>query len=224
MMPGCQGATGARTIDHVPLLVEPALGRVVASLQHHVVALQPAGEVIPGRSYHGILTLEVLDHNVLLRLQNTGVLVFHAHSCSHFAAEAPNGTNLADTANAFLQSKEIGGRRDFLIAKPSRPNDEPPRKHDKRTKRRTGFRGILANLALRTFISPSAPPARRAFMVFSSSWRCCSDCSYCCGVYASARLPYSSKFDRERRGAQRVAIPNQPAQPLDLGFGGGTTD
>jgi hypothetical protein len=33
----------------------------VAALQHDVVALQAAGEVVPGRRDHGVFALEVLD-------------------------------------------------------------------------------------------------------------------------------------------------------------------
>ena len=49
------------TIHHLPLLVEPAARRVVPPLQHHMVALQAAGEVVPGRSDHGVFALQVLD-------------------------------------------------------------------------------------------------------------------------------------------------------------------
>ena len=49
------------TIHHLPLLVQPASGRVVPPLQHHVVALQAASEVVPGRGDHGIFALQVLD-------------------------------------------------------------------------------------------------------------------------------------------------------------------
>jgi hypothetical protein len=50
-----------RTIHHLPLLVQPAARRVVPALQHHVVALQAAGEVVPGRGDHGVFALQVLD-------------------------------------------------------------------------------------------------------------------------------------------------------------------
>lgn len=48
------------TIHHLPLFVEPALGLLFA-LQHNVVALQPARQVVPRRGDHGVLALEVLD-------------------------------------------------------------------------------------------------------------------------------------------------------------------
>ncbi|EPE09272.1 hypothetical protein F503_07048 [Ophiostoma piceae UAMH 11346] len=53
------------TIDHLPLLVEPALGHVRPALQHHVVALQTARYVVPRRRDHGNLALQVLDDLVL---------------------------------------------------------------------------------------------------------------------------------------------------------------
>ena len=49
------------TIYHLPLLVQPAARRVVPTLQHHMVALQAAGEVVPGRGDHGVFALQVLD-------------------------------------------------------------------------------------------------------------------------------------------------------------------
>lgn len=48
------------TIHHLPLLVQPALG-LVLPLQDDVVALQPAGEIVPRRGDHGVFSLEVLD-------------------------------------------------------------------------------------------------------------------------------------------------------------------
>lgn len=57
-----QVALAQLTIDHLPLFVQPALGRIVSALEHDVVALQSAGEVIPGGGDECILPLEVLDH------------------------------------------------------------------------------------------------------------------------------------------------------------------
>lgn len=48
------------TVHQLPLLVEPALG-LIFPLQHDMVALEPACEVVPGRGDHRILALEVLD-------------------------------------------------------------------------------------------------------------------------------------------------------------------
>lgn len=122
----------------MPLLVKPALGRVVASLQHNVVALQPAGEVVPSRRDHGVLALEVLDHNILLRLQNTSASALHAHSPSRRAAEARNGTKLADNPQHVPvkqrnrrreetpHSKAIRAEATIRLARtPSRPGDKP---------------------------------------------------------------------------------------------------
>ena len=44
----------------MPLLIQPALGRLVTPLQHHVVALQPARQVVPSRRDEGVLALEGL--------------------------------------------------------------------------------------------------------------------------------------------------------------------
>lgn len=49
------------TIHHLPLLVQPAARRVVPALQHHMVALQAASEVVPGRGDHGVFALQVFD-------------------------------------------------------------------------------------------------------------------------------------------------------------------
>lgn len=54
-------AAAQLTIDHLPLLVEPALWRVVPPLQHDVIALETAREVVPGCGHEGILPLEILD-------------------------------------------------------------------------------------------------------------------------------------------------------------------
>ena len=56
------------TIYQLPLLVQPAFGLVVPSLEDDVVALQPAGDVVPCCCDHGILALEVLDDLVACRL------------------------------------------------------------------------------------------------------------------------------------------------------------
>lgn len=60
---GCVGrkGQGRLTIHKMPLLVQPALGRLVPPLQHHVVALQPAREVVPRRRDERVLALEGLD-------------------------------------------------------------------------------------------------------------------------------------------------------------------
>ncbi len=58
-------AFAALTIYYLPLLVQPALGHVMPSLEHNVVALKPAREVIPRRSDHSILALQVPDDLVV---------------------------------------------------------------------------------------------------------------------------------------------------------------
>lgn len=49
------------TVDHLPLLVEPTLGRVVAPREHDVVALESAREIIPCRRDERVFALQVLD-------------------------------------------------------------------------------------------------------------------------------------------------------------------
>ena len=63
------------TIDHLSLLVEPALRGVTTSLQDDMVALQATGQVVPCCGNHGVLPLEVLDDDLLLRLENCGVSI-----------------------------------------------------------------------------------------------------------------------------------------------------
>ena len=58
------------TVYHLPLLVDPAAGRVVAALQHDMVALQTARQIVPRCRDHGVLALEVADHLVGCRLWN----------------------------------------------------------------------------------------------------------------------------------------------------------
>lgn len=50
------------TIDHLPLLIQPALRRIVSALKHDMVTLQTAGEVVPRCGNKCILALQVLDH------------------------------------------------------------------------------------------------------------------------------------------------------------------
>lgn len=59
---------GSLTIHHLPLLIQPTLGNIMSPLQHDVVTLQSVVEVIPRRSDHRILALEILDDLVGLRL------------------------------------------------------------------------------------------------------------------------------------------------------------
>lgn len=49
------------TVDPLPLLVQPAARDFVSPLEHHVVALQAVGKVVPRRRDHGVLALQVLD-------------------------------------------------------------------------------------------------------------------------------------------------------------------
>lgn len=51
------GSSLVHTIHQLPLLIEPALGRILSALQHNVVALQAARQVVPRRRYHGVLAL-----------------------------------------------------------------------------------------------------------------------------------------------------------------------
>ena len=64
-------AFAARTIYYLPLFVQPALGHIMSSLEHDVVALKPAREVIPRRSDHSILALQVPDDLVVGGLGHT---------------------------------------------------------------------------------------------------------------------------------------------------------
>jgi hypothetical protein len=49
------------TVNQLTLLVQPAFRDVVPPLEHDVVALQTAGEVVPGARYEGVFFFEVLD-------------------------------------------------------------------------------------------------------------------------------------------------------------------
>ena len=53
------------TVDHLSLLVEPALRDVISPLENNMVALQAAGQIIPCSSDHGILALKILDNLVV---------------------------------------------------------------------------------------------------------------------------------------------------------------
>ena len=59
---------GKLTINKMPLLIQPALRRLIPPLQNHVVALQPARKVIPRRRDQRVLALEVPDRLVRRRL------------------------------------------------------------------------------------------------------------------------------------------------------------
>ena len=52
----------------MPLLVQPALGRLVPTLQDDVVALQPARKVVPRRGDQRVLALQVADRLLRRRL------------------------------------------------------------------------------------------------------------------------------------------------------------
>ena len=65
-------AFAALTIYYLPLFVQPTLGHIMPSLEHNVVALQPAREVIPRRSDHSILALQVPDDLVVGGLGQQG--------------------------------------------------------------------------------------------------------------------------------------------------------
>ena len=54
-------AAAQLTIDHLPLLVQPALGSILAALQNNVIALQSAGKVVPGCCHESVLSLEIFD-------------------------------------------------------------------------------------------------------------------------------------------------------------------
>lgn len=70
--PATQGQALLRlTVHQLPLLIEPALG-LVFPLQHDMVALQPACEVVPGRGDHRVLPLKVLDDLFVGRLERLG--------------------------------------------------------------------------------------------------------------------------------------------------------
>lgn len=56
-----QVASAQLTVDHLPLLVQPAPRGVVPPLKHKVVALKPACQIIPGRCDEGIFPLQILD-------------------------------------------------------------------------------------------------------------------------------------------------------------------
>ena len=64
-----------RSVHQLSLLVQPALGRVVPPLKDDVVALKPAGEVVPCRGDHCVFALEVLDDLVVGGLFLISVLV-----------------------------------------------------------------------------------------------------------------------------------------------------
>lgn len=63
------------TIDHLSLLVEPALRGVTTTLQDDMVALQATGQVVPCCGDHGVLPLEVLYDQILLCLEKWGVSI-----------------------------------------------------------------------------------------------------------------------------------------------------
>lgn len=56
-----QVALAQLTIDHLPLLVQPASWGIVPPLKHNMIALQTTREIIPGRRYESIFSLKVLD-------------------------------------------------------------------------------------------------------------------------------------------------------------------
>lgn len=64
------------TVDHLPLLVEPTLGRVVAPREHDVVALESAREIIPCRRDERVFALQVLDDLVTCGLCRGGKRLF----------------------------------------------------------------------------------------------------------------------------------------------------
>lgn len=81
------------TIDHLSLLVEPALRGVTTSLQDDMVALQTTGQVVPRCGNHGILSLEVLDDDLLLGLEKCGVSITRFSTCiPHTGAYATSYT------------------------------------------------------------------------------------------------------------------------------------
>jgi len=55
-------------MDHLPLLIQPALWSVLPALQYDMITLQPTREIIPGCGNQGILAREVLDQCLIRRL------------------------------------------------------------------------------------------------------------------------------------------------------------
>lgn len=94
--PAVQGQALSRlTVHQLPLLVEPALG-LVFPLQHDMVALEPACEVVPGRGDHRILALEVLDDLLVgslerLEYQCPGTSVIRGRHMKEKRARKPEG-------------------------------------------------------------------------------------------------------------------------------------
>jgi len=59
-----------RTVDHLSLLAQPALGHFVSPLQHHVIALDTASKIVPGGGNEGVLALKILNDLVTRSLCN----------------------------------------------------------------------------------------------------------------------------------------------------------
>lgn len=59
-----QVALAQLTVDHLPLLVQPASGRIMPPLEHNMITLQSTGKVIPGRRNQSIFSLQILDYLV----------------------------------------------------------------------------------------------------------------------------------------------------------------
>lgn len=51
------------------LLVDPALRRLAAALEHHSVPLYSTCEIMPSRAHHAIFTLEILVFSLECSLQ-----------------------------------------------------------------------------------------------------------------------------------------------------------